>query len=87
MKGKISIKEEVRKVAKSDFLKKFLPNFLNEKIKSGILTAIITEPIGILKRWLSIVPIPDTPPGAILFGEVNIAMPKENMKAPMAITR
>ena len=87
MKGKISIKEEVRKVAKSDFLKKLLPNFLNEKIKSGIFTAIITEPIGILKRWLSIVPIPDTPPGAILFGEVNIAMPKENMKAPMAITR
>jgi hypothetical protein len=29
--------------------------------------------------------MPDTPPGAILFGEVNIAMPNENMKAPIAI--
>ena len=85
MKGKISIKDEVRKVAKSDFLKNFLPNFLNENIKSGILKARITEPIGILKRWFNIVPIPDTPPGAILFGEVNIAIPNEKMKAPIAI--
>ena len=82
----MSINEDVRKVAKSDFLKKFLPNCLNEKTNSGILKAIITEPIGILKRWLSIVPIPDTPPGAILFGEVNIAIPNENIKAPIAIT-
>ena len=58
---------------------------LVEKIKSGMLTAIITLPIGMLKRWFNIVPIPDTPPGAILFGEVNIAMPNENMKAPIAI--
>ena len=47
----MSINEDVRKVAKSDFLKKFLPNCLNEKTNNGILKAIITEPIGILKRF------------------------------------
>ena len=63
-----------------------LENFLNEKIKSGMFTAIITLPIGMLKRWFSIVPIPDTPPGAILFGAENITIPRENSVAPIAIT-
>ncbi len=59
---------------------------MNEKINSGMLKAIITLPIGMLKRWFNIVPIPDTPPGAMLFGAENITIPSEKIKAPIAIT-
>ena len=83
----ISTTTDNKIVAYSVEIPKDLPNLITPHINIGMFIKIIINPIGIAKKWLIIVAIPDTPPAIISFEAKKQLSEKPASKHPIVIIK